>query len=543
VRVTEILEKVDRQEFQLPELQRGYVWSPRQVRDLVESLYKDYPVGQILLWLPPPGFEAERPLSIESRAAPLYQPKLVLDGQQRITSLHRLARGRFKRENKDILFNVNDDKFQVESPATRAEPLWVSVTDVLQKGAVDTVDGIGKSKTLELDEYRRYLKKLNALEQILGRDIPIQDLAGKQYSDVCQIFKIVNSKGTRLRAADLFLAELILQVPKRLTQAFDEELRSLDSLYGGRKHNQFDTRLLARCFVAVALGQASFPERLTSGIDSEQKVMEHWKLTHDSIDRVVNLIRSQFNLFGLLQLPSVNALVPLIAYEASKQRSSTPPEERRMLGWLVLASIWGRYSGSAETEMNRDVEALANQSGGDPFATWLNNLRRDRAQLKVDLKDLEGKGAGSPFLLASWVVIYRNHPRDWFGELRIEGENIGSKYQVNIHHIFPKALLHSYFKDLGLDQHDSSTRINDVSNLAFIIKRTNVWIGKKNPSQYFHEYSIGNDKLAEQFVPDDPRLLTVDSYDEFPRTRRARLTAAINEFLEEHLPEIATQRI
>jgi len=86
----------------------------------------------------------------------------------------------------------------------------------------------------------------------------------------------------------------------------------LDTLYGGKNYNEFDTRLLARCLVAVAFGQAIFPEKLSGPLANEDSIIKNWEMTRDAIERVVNLIRGQFNLFGLRKLPSVNALVPIV---------------------------------------------------------------------------------------------------------------------------------------------------------------------------------------------------------------------------------------
>jgi hypothetical protein len=546
LKIFEILEKVQRQEFGLPEIQRGYVWRPQQVRDFVESLYKDYPVGMILLWSPPAGFEAEKSLETDVFGKPLYLPKLILDGQQRVTSLSRLASSRFANEQKDILFNVENETFQVESPAIRNEPLWVSVTDVIAQGPIPIWEKIKSDPRLgdrDSKLFSQYLKTLNALAEITKRDMVVQDLVGKSYSDICEIFKIVNSKGTRLRTADLFLAELILRVPKKLTAAFETELKQLDILYGGHNYNAFDTRLLARCLVAVSTGHAIFPERIATGnpqnaLGNESNILQNWNFTKDCIEQVVNLVRGQFNLFGLRKLPSANALVPLAALVAAYKVAHSNADEKKMLGWLLLASIWGRYSGSSESEMEKDIQMIRDAGANVVVSEWIRNLKRDRTRLLVEAADLEGKVIGSPFLFGLWVAIFQNRPHDWFSDLRIEGENIGNTYNIDIHHIFPKALMNPYLETRGLGKQEIRRQVNDIANVAFILKGTNIRIGKSEPIDYFKQKGVGETKMIEQFVPVEESLLRKEAFDDFIAERRKKIAEGINKYILAHLGEV-----
>ncbi len=121
-------------QLRLPEIQRAYVWSRTQVRDLLDSLYRRYPVGTVLVW---DTDEEVRSHTIEA-ALPLPQRsssdggRFLLDGQQRLTSLTRALLTR----EVDIRFNIETEEFQVASAAVRADPRYVPVADVFQKGAV-----------------------------------------------------------------------------------------------------------------------------------------------------------------------------------------------------------------------------------------------------------------------------------------------------------------------------------------------------------------------------------------------------------------------
>lgn len=105
VAIRQLVDRIDRGELKLPEMQRGYVWKPTQVASLVDSLYRGYPSGSMLLWRPTEEV-AERLASITaSGTGPMAIPQYLLDGQQRLTSLHRVMT---RHERADVVFNVED---------------------------------------------------------------------------------------------------------------------------------------------------------------------------------------------------------------------------------------------------------------------------------------------------------------------------------------------------------------------------------------------------------------------------------------------------
>ncbi|HJJ51297.1 MAG TPA: DUF262 domain-containing protein, partial [Methanocorpusculum sp.] len=133
-----ILDSIDLGTIALPEFQRGYVWNRDQVRGLMHSLYRKYPVGSLMVWV-------TRPEDASARGDGQLAPgsvKLLLDGQQRITSLYGIVRGRppkffdgNARAFTDLYFNVDEEIFEFYAPIKMKDnPLWISVTDLIQGG-------------------------------------------------------------------------------------------------------------------------------------------------------------------------------------------------------------------------------------------------------------------------------------------------------------------------------------------------------------------------------------------------------------------------
>ena len=141
--ISTLLDHIDSGHMALPEFQRGYVWNRDQVRALMNSLYRRHPVGSLLVWV-------TRSETAEHRGDGQLAAgtvKLLLDGQQRITSLYGIVRGkppRFFDGNAaaftGLWFHLDREDFAFYSPIKmKDDPLWIDVTGLMKAGN----DGIG----------------------------------------------------------------------------------------------------------------------------------------------------------------------------------------------------------------------------------------------------------------------------------------------------------------------------------------------------------------------------------------------------------------
>lgn len=146
MKLNTILDQIDMGSVALPKFQRGYVWRRRQVRKLMRSLYLGYPVGSLLMW------ETQTEKAEAKGAAPLASGtvRLLLDGQQRVTSLYGIIRGApptfFDGDEKAFLnlyFNLDDEEFEFYGPVKmKDDPRWISVTELMQLGAGNFISKI-----------------------------------------------------------------------------------------------------------------------------------------------------------------------------------------------------------------------------------------------------------------------------------------------------------------------------------------------------------------------------------------------------------------
>src|SRR5215217_1227691 len=138
MKVATILDQIDLGTMALPEFQRGYVWNRDQVRGLMDSLYRKHPVGGLLVWVTKTENATTRG---NGAVAPTGSVELLLDGQQRITSLYGIIRGKppkFFDGNASAFtglhFNLADETFEFFAPLKmKGNPLWVDVTELMQR--------------------------------------------------------------------------------------------------------------------------------------------------------------------------------------------------------------------------------------------------------------------------------------------------------------------------------------------------------------------------------------------------------------------------
>jgi Protein of unknown function DUF262 len=221
-KVDELLTDIGHGTLKLPEFQRGYVWTRDQVRTFVQSLYRGHPTGHLLIWHAYGPVKA-RGTSAESPGTTL----LLLDGQQRLTTLYALITGKpppfYDGEHLffDLHFNVVDEEFSFYNKSLMdGNPVWISVHEFLRKGMNTYLDELYDLPEADQQVARQSLSKLNGLDKIHSYYYQIDDLKDPKLTldEVVEIFNRVNSKGTPLSRADLAMAHICTYWPEDHTR-------------------------------------------------------------------------------------------------------------------------------------------------------------------------------------------------------------------------------------------------------------------------------------------------------------------------------------
>ncbi len=552
-KVSTLVDMIESGELQLPEMQRQYVWTQVKVRDLLDSLYRGYPSGIILAWKAPHDAEVETRAFAVAANRDDSASLLLLDGQQRLTSLSSVLRGepvhvKGRKTPVEILFNldhpdeltfiteVNEDvesdddldgedeadldpmdrvnkrAFQVANKAVASLPNWVRVTDVFSKSDADLFKGVGVT-SLDDPRYNRYSERLKQLRGIKDYVYRAEVLEReKSYEEVTEIFVRVNSLGAKLRGSDLALAQITARWKGSLSLFTDYQTRV--------RHLGFDLDLGVhlRALIAVITGQSKF---LTVGSLSKERLEAGWERTQRVFDFAADFALKNLQINSRALLSSPLLLITTAYWADQRDLKINPDEAAAFRTWFLIASAKGRYSrGSSESVLDQDLAVLRNGGGATEL---LQRLEQQFGRLGFLPSDFVGRNTQSGVFKAMFLLFQENGADDWATSLRISPKHANSADKIEFHHVFPKAFLKRERKDL------QDSDINDIANYAFIGATTNKQISDKTPSTYRKNYPVT--RLKAQLIDFDEWGDGAEDFDEFIQRRRGVIAAELNVFV------------
>ena len=524
-KISTILDRIDNGSLALPVFQRGYVWTRKQVSELFNSLYKDYPVGSLLIW------ETASP-DVRTRGeklAPATPRQILLDGQQRITSLYGVIRGRepaFFNGNahafQNLRFHLEDEVFEFFQPVKmQNNPLWIDVTELYSKGGVESI--IDNLKDNGIDS-SNYLGSLMKLLNIAERDLYIDSVTGedKTIEEVVNIFDRVNSAGTKLTRGDLALAKICSE--------WSEAREVMQSKLLKWKNLGYDFSLdwLLRIINVMITGKGLFVH--LHNVTTSQ-VQDGLMRAEKYIDKALNMISNRLGLdhnqvlFAKLAFPAITALL-------DKQSGDLSPEQRdKILYWYMQTGMWGRYTGSPDSTIETNLSIIQdNSSTDDPTDRLLKELRRWRGELKVEAQNFHGSTRANRFYPVLYMMTRMDAARDLYDGLPLQGNQLGQRPQLELYHIFPKFLLHE-------EGHDTKSK-NALANFCFLSKESHQKIRRRPPIEYLTEIAEKYPGVLEsQWIPTDSDLWEIHNYDYFLTARKSLLADATNKFLNSLLTD------
>lgn len=521
MKISTILDHIDSGHMALPVFQRGYVWNRDQVRGLMSSLYKRHPVGSLLVW-------ATQSESAEYRgdgqlAAGVV--KLLLDGQQRITSLYGVIRGKApkffegnSRSFTDLYFHLGNEEFHFHSPVKmKNDPLWVDVTSLMKEGIEGHIASLTASPEFA-PHLPTYLSRLTRVLGIKDIDLHIEEVTGpdKTTDVVVDIFNRVNSGGTKLSQGDLALAKICADWPEG-REALRERLKKW-----GRSDYRFNLDWLLRNINTVVTGDAKFVHLHDV---SASDVQDGLKRAERAIDNLLNLISGRLGLDHDRVLFGRYAFPVMVHYVDRRGGRMESAEERdKLLYWYVQSAMWGRFSGSTESVINRDLATLETIEGG--LDRLIEELRLSHGSLRVSGGHFSGWSRGARFYPILYMLTRIGEAKDWGTGLPLKSSLLGKMNRLEVHHIFPKSLLYK--------QKYRRNEVNALANYCFLTKETNLKVGARSPEQYFPEIEERHlGALASQWIPMDEQLWKVENFRDFLKARQQLLAEAANAFLDE----------
>ncbi|MFO0649323.1 MAG: DUF262 domain-containing protein [Polyangiales bacterium] len=561
VAINSLLGTIEAGTMALPDLQRPFVWRDTEVRDLLDSLFVGFPVGTLVLWNSATAKEARGVGGFDR----LKVTTLIIDGQQRLTSLYAVMRG-VPVTDRDgtqrqitIAFRPRDGRFEVADAAIRNDPEFIPDLRVMwsnqrTKGQLrrELLGGLRDRGRVVDDAYENAVEEnLDRVQGIADYKFPVVTIKAADEAseeDVAEIFVRINNQGKRLGQAD-FVLTLLSVFHGELRDRIEKRAREMseDSVV------EVDTQGLLRATVAVGFHRAKMSAvyRFLRGVDPrsgdtspDARVARLKKLDEAAAecleptnwrDYLLRVVHAGFVHPSLIA--SNNAIVYGYAlYVLGKRVGVAKPQLDALISrWVFATLLSARYSGSSETVFEQDLARVAELADGDAdgFVSALDRALKEvltgdfwTTRLVVDLETQRSHAPSALAFRAAQVIL---GARGLFSDqsLRnlLDPYGRGARAASEQHHLFPQAWLAS-------KQIRDRKRVNQVANLADVGWYENAVIGARSPARYVPEVRARlaiDDELwgracAEHALP--PTWETMD-YDVFLAERRRRMADLI----------------
>ncbi len=577
-KVADLLSDVKNGRIGLPDLQRPFVWKDNKVRELLDSMMKGYPIGYIMLWASPDDYENTGHIGKNEK---VYKrpDDLVIDGQQRLTALLAAMYGvtikdkDYKERKIRISFNPLTREFAVWTQAYERNPEWISeISSVFSadqehniskfrkafiKSANESREKNGEAMLTE-DEEDLIEENINDLLNLGIYSLPTLKINSKaDEEDVADIFVRVNSGGQNLTEKN-FIETLIAVYDNDVHDKINQFCAESRIPANGTSYNQIllvDPSHLIRMAVGVGFRRARLRyaymllrgKNLKTGEITQSVREDNLEIFKNSLDVVTNLNNwhAFMNLFataGYLKggfVASSNAVVfSYVLYLIGKYDYKVPSVDLQKIirKWIFMSTITGFYTGSTETEVEKQFADLRDVHNADEFVAYLNSVIKNRFTDDYFTysfpSELNSSSATSPawygYIAAINVLgtpmLFSTAPLSQYFVLGTSGD----KNSVDKHHIFPK----HYLEQIG---YDNDRDRNQIANFTYLDYATNIDISDAPPAEYVARYKekLGEEgyKLAcaQNALPENFEQL---SYPDFLNQRRILMAQIVKKAYE-----------
>ena len=570
----------------IPEMQRPFVWDSSKVRDLVDSLYKGFPVGYIIVWQNPDVKLKDGTKSIGK--------KVLIDGQQRITAMAAAIVGQevlddhYKWKRSAIAFNPLEEKFEVSNNAILKSAKWIPDIAPVLEPAFDSFSFVMEycQKNEIEDQMPQVNKIINHLRSIQNNSLGVITLDSRLDIDsVTDIFIRINSKGVVLSQADFAMSKIssnetyggnitrktidyfchLLESPEDLKDIKNNDrafaaLPEFDAIKWAASKNDPIYKTSYTDILRVAFtykfkrGRLADLVSLLSGRDFETREFkveieeDSFAQLHEAVLQAVNQTNYERYLMivrsaGIVRKSLVRSQNVLnfgyALYLALRERKiDSNTIEKIVRRWIALSILTGRYSASPESSFDYDIKRFFAYDDPMEYLKLTEAGELSDAFWDVNLvQRLNTSVASSPYFNMYLVAQVKAHDRGFLSaQVDVESmlENRG-----DIHHLFPK----NYLTKHSIPQ----AQYNQIANYVFLQQEINIKIGDKAPDAYMKEvyeqcctkqpvYGCITDEdelrrnLTQNCIPDGFESMSIGDYDRFLEERRKLMAQKIRNY-------------
>jgi len=524
--IKEIIPELESGKYILPSFQRQYVWDEDDIKDLIDSIINNYPIGTIILWKPSNSSLTEidpfsKPL-IDVDGKKPAETFYVIDGQQRLTSLlllfkdWEISRGGEKIKCEvPITYNPANQKFYKSKTrginlSNLIKAFWLKDKETLRKLMDETPS----------EQFDDMMEKIN---RILEYKLPIYVMKTYEenehtFLDMAEAFIRVNRYGVRIGNLELMLSFLAGAISGDLKERVHELYENLYDLF------EIELQPVIRfAFSNFGLRQTQISKvnQFKANIEKIKKVPLAdadviFKKCNKSMKVTIDLLNEELGISNSRLLPSQIPLITISAYMYHKNISNIEELEecdvKNIINWFILTSFNGYYSSATDTKLDEDLDAVKS-SDIFPIDQLIENMRKRKAKIKISEEDIKRglkinvlRREGRAYLYILYILLVKKNADNWNGKLLKQS----SLTELARHHIFPKEYLE---RELNVDDPDDrEILINNLGNLTFIHKDINSEIGDTPPIDYLNQYI---DYANKHFISTDKNLWKLEQYQTF----------------------------
>jgi hypothetical protein len=533
VKISTALDKIDDRQLFVPAFQREYVWKRDDAKQLIDSLIKEYPTGTMLLWETTSPPELKGPHKYDQNWGAV---RILLDGQQRLTTLYMLIRGtvppyytpvEILEDPRELHVNVETLELAYYSKnRMENDPRWQNITNIFQRRirARDIVRDLER-RGIEIgrDTDDRIHDHTRLIENILDREFPEQTIPIKaSIREAIDIFYKVNASGVALTDAELALAQISGYWPEA-RDTFKKKLAAL-----AQEGFVFKLDFIVYALLGCTYHLGSDMKKLHDA-ENNQRLRETWHILESKVlDYVASLMRSYAYVDHTDEINSPYALIPIIVYCFQKHATHLSDEEiRKLVKWFYYSQVRTRYVSQLPQKLDRDLRVV--RDSDNPFDELLAVIAEER-RLELSPDEFVGAWVQHPlFGLMRWYFKSRHAICFTTGlELR---QAMGEKYTLERDHIFPFSKL----KKAGYGQQNRLrySLAQEITNRAILTQIANRTKSDADARNYLKGVKARFPQaLALQCVPEDEELWEIENYEKFLQARRAELAKQLNSFLQ-----------
>jgi len=573
-------------EIAIPEIQRPFVWSATQVRNLLDSMYQGYPIGYLIAWRNPT-------IKLKDGTSAAGK-RILIDGQQRVTALMASLLGS-EVLNKDyqtlrirIGFNPQTEAFEVANPAIRGNPAWISdVADVFVPGAgiISQVNAyVARNPDCEPNHVGQVVERLRAITNNHVGVIELDD--DLDIETVTKIFIRVNSTGVSLSQADFAMSKIAVNEVfggNMLRKAIDyfchatvapdflSRIEKADSAFANSafiskmrwlqnsKDDIYDPTYtdMLRVAFTTEFGRGKLQDlvALLSGRNFATKQYEEaiaeesFSKLHDGVfafisqthfERLTMILRSAgFVSSSLIRGRNAVNFAYIVYLRGRKEGVPSARLEQLVRRWYAMSILTGRYAGNPETRFDVDIRQIQARGLETHVQAVLDSELADSFWTGLLPQSMDTSSSSSPYFMAYQAAQVKQQDKGFLSrDITVDALLLN---HGDAHHLYPQ----KHLKDQGL----SRGRYNQIANFVLAQSEINIAIAAKAPDKYFAELAeqcnggrviyggitdahAMRDNLRAHCIPLEMLDGSVPAFDDFLEQRRHLMALKLKQWFE-----------